>query len=323
MIITPANDNCHLHLVDEYTPFSTTLTNPLSNKDQAGSTGHIKDSATGLQPLPGPPSFKIDSLDQFFGFANQLRSMQARYYDPALGRFLSIDPVGFSPDQPFMFNRYTYVANDPINLVDPNGAQAEEAIKDFFGGGASVANAYRVLGMHATNKVGSPAQRAQAARVEATIGIASQIIQNDPLEATALFAQSMNDQGLAYLVGRTAAQSAITAYGVRKLGGKTKAGKTAAAIGVGSINFTATQAGSVLNGFYKLDNQLTDAGLELGGLSVDAATTLIGPLAAGSSVNFDQQSGQVSLVTEVTTTGSRIPKTVETPVCTFSDGACK
>ncbi len=68
-----------------------------------------------------PSSFKIVSLDQFFGFANQLRSMQARYYDPALGRFLSIDPVGFSPDQPFMFGRYTYVANDPINAWDPKG----------------------------------------------------------------------------------------------------------------------------------------------------------------------------------------------------------
>ncbi len=47
--------------------------------------------------------------------------MQARYYDPLIGRFLSIDPVGFSPDQPFMFNRYTYVNNDPLNGNDPTG----------------------------------------------------------------------------------------------------------------------------------------------------------------------------------------------------------
>ena len=47
--------------------------------------------------------------------------MQARYYDPVIGRFLSIDPVGFSPDQPFMFGRYTYVGNDPINGFDPDG----------------------------------------------------------------------------------------------------------------------------------------------------------------------------------------------------------
>jgi len=47
--------------------------------------------------------------------------MQARYYDPALGRFLSIDPVGFTPEMPFMFGRYTYVGNDPVNLTDPTG----------------------------------------------------------------------------------------------------------------------------------------------------------------------------------------------------------
>jgi RHS repeat-associated protein len=46
---------------------------------------------------------------------------QARYYDPALGRFLSIDPVEFSASRPDMFNRYAYAANDPVNIVDPDG----------------------------------------------------------------------------------------------------------------------------------------------------------------------------------------------------------
>ncbi len=109
---------------EQYTPFGETILNPAANDNLDGYTGHIKDKATGLQPLPGPSSFKIDSLDQFFGFSNQLRSMQARYYDPALGRFLSIDPVGFSPDMPFMFGRYTYVGNDPINAWDPFGLQS-------------------------------------------------------------------------------------------------------------------------------------------------------------------------------------------------------
>ena len=48
--------------------------------------------------------------------------MQARYYDPVIGRFLSIDPVTFL-DQPFpqQFNRYAYTWNDPINAKDPDG----------------------------------------------------------------------------------------------------------------------------------------------------------------------------------------------------------
>jgi uncharacterized protein RhaS with RHS repeats len=50
--------------------------------------------------------------------------MQARYYDPAIGRFLSIDPIGFSPARPDMFNRYAYAANDPVNKIDPDGQAA-------------------------------------------------------------------------------------------------------------------------------------------------------------------------------------------------------
>ena len=49
--------------------------------------------------------------------------MQARYYDPVIGRFLSIDPVDFmgSGYNPAYFNRYAYSGNDPINNIDPDG----------------------------------------------------------------------------------------------------------------------------------------------------------------------------------------------------------
>jgi hypothetical protein len=50
--------------------------------------------------------------------------MQARFYEPTSGRFLSIDPVGFSPARPDMFNRYTYAANDPVNMWDPDGEKS-------------------------------------------------------------------------------------------------------------------------------------------------------------------------------------------------------
>ncbi len=47
--------------------------------------------------------------------------MQARYYDPVIGRFLSNDPVGFAEGGAGFFNRYAYTANDPVNHWDPNG----------------------------------------------------------------------------------------------------------------------------------------------------------------------------------------------------------
>jgi RHS repeat-associated protein len=53
--------------------------------------------------------------------ARGLYYLRARCYDPALGRFLSRDPVpGFVTDIQSQ-NRYVYVSNDCVNFVDPSG----------------------------------------------------------------------------------------------------------------------------------------------------------------------------------------------------------
>ena len=82
----------------QYTPFGEEIVSPAANDNLDGFTGHIKDKATGLN------------------------YMQARYYDPVIGRFLSVDPVTFlETDDPRYFNRYAYTANNPINAIDPTG----------------------------------------------------------------------------------------------------------------------------------------------------------------------------------------------------------
>lgn len=62
-----------------------------------GYTGHVNDPDTGLV------------------------YMQARFYDPDTGRFLSIDPVNVSAGNVLTFNRYVYADNNPINKSDPTG----------------------------------------------------------------------------------------------------------------------------------------------------------------------------------------------------------
>lgn len=47
--------------------------------------------------------------------------MQARHYDPVIGRFMSVDPVRFTPEEPHTFTRYAYAANNPYRYNDPDG----------------------------------------------------------------------------------------------------------------------------------------------------------------------------------------------------------
>jgi len=52
-----------------------------------------------------------------FGLVN----MNARLYDPALGRFLSPDPFVQLPFDTQNFNRYSYAMNNPLRYNDPDG----------------------------------------------------------------------------------------------------------------------------------------------------------------------------------------------------------
>jgi RHS repeat-associated protein len=48
----------------------------------------------------------------------------ARYYDPQISRFISIDPADFSTDDLQSFGRYQYVTNNPLTNIDLDGRES-------------------------------------------------------------------------------------------------------------------------------------------------------------------------------------------------------
>lgn len=115
--------------------------------DQLGSTDRLVDVATGLEPAwpnndafgtrrdgadwDGPPSSTQLSNVQAItrrGFTSHehldstgLIHMNGRVYDPLIGRFLSADPLIDGRHDGQGYNRYSYVKNRPVSLVDPSG----------------------------------------------------------------------------------------------------------------------------------------------------------------------------------------------------------
>jgi len=82
---------------ESYAPYGERLTHEASSKNTVWYTGKQEEAAFGLN---------------YFG---------ARWYDPRIGRFMGVDPAGFSSDNIQSFNRYAYANNNPYAYVDPDG----------------------------------------------------------------------------------------------------------------------------------------------------------------------------------------------------------
>lgn len=81
-------------------------------------------------PFGVPQEDPVDASAQPFRFTGRewdpdlrLYYFRARYYDPALGRFLSRDPVAADPADPPTQNAYVYAQNNPLTHVDPFGTE--------------------------------------------------------------------------------------------------------------------------------------------------------------------------------------------------------
>lgn len=99
IVITDASRNIVER--NEYEPYGKTLD---QTEDEITYAGHLGDAATGLI------------------------YMQQRYYDPMIGRFLSVDPVAVRPSGD-NFNRYWYANNNPYKFTDPDGRETGAAFK--------------------------------------------------------------------------------------------------------------------------------------------------------------------------------------------------
>lgn len=90
---------------EDYKPYGEKLVKSVAAKDnRVGYTGASHDNDTGLTYLG------------------------ARYYDPNIGRFMAIDPVGFNINNTASVNRYAYANNNPYRYVDPNGESPIDVI---------------------------------------------------------------------------------------------------------------------------------------------------------------------------------------------------
>ena len=86
--------------------------------------GRLRDPVSQIAYTPGnEPALLLnrgytshEHLPQF-GLIN----MNARLYNPAVGRFLSPDPYVQAPDFSQNFNRYSYALNNPLVYTDPDG----------------------------------------------------------------------------------------------------------------------------------------------------------------------------------------------------------
>ncbi len=68
---------------------------------------------------------------QRYDAAVGLYDYRARWYDPALGRFILPDTIVPQPGDPQSLNRYSYASNSPIVYTDPTGMFTETEIQNY------------------------------------------------------------------------------------------------------------------------------------------------------------------------------------------------
>ena len=169
--------------------------------------------------------------------------MQARFYDPQVGRFLSTDPRHFDGASPFTFNRYAYANNNPYRYTDPNG---EVAVAGFVLGVGLEITRQVLTGEISNTSVEGIAANIGKAAVAGLAGAAG-------VGLGAAVANVVTRSATAALVGQSLTASATTTA-VAGVTGATAGGSVAGA--VASAGNTATTARSGTDSIPRLTSQI-------------------------------------------------------------------
>jgi RHS repeat-associated protein len=87
-------------------------------------------------------AFRYGYTGREFDAESGLHFYRARYYDPGIGRFISVDPMSFSGGDT---NLYRYVSNSPTQWTDPTGKFAFLPILAIMAIGALAAGTVNVI----------------------------------------------------------------------------------------------------------------------------------------------------------------------------------
>lgn len=96
------------------------LGSPVAVTDQTGQVIDRTDWEPFGSAIAKPAYDGIGYAGQLMDGKSNLAYMQQRYYDPQIGRFLSVDPVAVRQGGD-NFNRYSYANNNSYRFIDPDG----------------------------------------------------------------------------------------------------------------------------------------------------------------------------------------------------------
>ncbi|MBM3250058.1 MAG: hypothetical protein FJZ09_04340 [Candidatus Omnitrophica bacterium] len=128
---TGSNITKHIYLGEKRVASKTGSQISYYHPDHLGSSNSISNSSGSLAQLSeyrpfGELSRNSGNATNYYFTGKELDSTGlyyygARYYDAAIGRFITPDPVDQNYTTPQSLNRYSYCRNNPLRYIDPTG----------------------------------------------------------------------------------------------------------------------------------------------------------------------------------------------------------